>query len=61
MTFQFLLPLQHLLALRMLAAEDGTAGNVDLPCLGVFEMRDGRIAEWRDYFDLGTFMKAMQG
>ena len=38
-----------------------TAGDVDLPCLGVFEMRDGRIAEWRDYFDLGTFMKAMQG
>jgi len=27
----------------------------------VFEMRDGRIAEWRDYFDLGTFMQAMQG
>ena len=37
-----------------------TGGDVDLPCLGVFEMRDGRIAEWRDYFDLGTFMQAMQ-
>jgi limonene-1,2-epoxide hydrolase len=36
-----------------------TAGDVDLPCLGVFEMQDGKIKEWRDYFDLGTFMKAM--
>lgn len=38
-----------------------TQGNVDLPCLGVFEMRDGKIREWRDYFDMGTFMQAMQG
>ena len=36
-----------------------TAGDVDLPCLGVFEMHNGKIKEWRDYFDLGTFMKAM--
>ncbi len=36
-----------------------TAGDVDLPCFGVFEMEDGKIKEWRDYFDLGTFMKAM--
>ena len=35
-------------------------GNVDLPCAGVFEMEDGKIKVWRDYFDLGTFMKAMQ-
>ncbi len=38
-----------------------TAGDVDLPCVGVFEMENGRIREWRDYFDLGTYMKAMQG
>lgn len=36
-------------------------GNVDLPCCGVFEMEGGKIKVWRDYFDLGTFMKAMQG
>jgi limonene-1,2-epoxide hydrolase len=36
-------------------------GDVDLPCLGVFEMENGKIRQWRDYFDLGTFMKAMQG
>jgi len=36
-----------------------TAGDVDLPCNGVFVMQDGKIKEWRDYFDLNTFMKAM--
>jgi limonene-1,2-epoxide hydrolase len=35
-------------------------GDVDLPCLGVFEMEDGKIREWRDYFDLGTFMNALK-
>lgn len=38
-----------------------TQGNVDLPCVGVFEMQNGKIRVWRDYFDLGTFMKAMKG
>lgn len=32
--------------------------SVELPCLGIFEMGDGKIKEWRDYFDLGTYMKA---
>jgi len=36
-----------------------TQGNVDLPCAGIFEMENGKIKEWRDYFDLGTFMNAM--
>ena len=35
-------------------------GDVDLPCTGVFEMEDGKIKVWRDYFDLSTFMNAMQ-
>ena len=33
---------------------------VDLPCLGVFTIRDGKIAVWRDYFDLGTYARALQ-
>jgi len=33
--------------------------RVDLPCTGVFEIRDGKIAVWRDYFDMGTFARAM--
>jgi limonene-1,2-epoxide hydrolase len=32
---------------------------VDLPVAGVFELRDGRIALWRDYFDLPTIMNEM--
>lgn len=35
-------------------------GDVDLPCAGVFEMKGGKIRVWRDYFDLNTFMSAMQ-
>lgn len=32
---------------------------VDLPCVGVFEMKNGKISVWRDYFDLATYAKAM--
>lgn len=35
--------------------------KVDLPCCGVFEMKDGKIAVWRDYFDMGTYTKALSG
>lgn len=31
----------------------------DLPVAGVFVVRDGQIALWRDYFDLQTVMTAM--
>lgn len=34
---------------------------VDLPCCGVFEMENGKIKFWRDYFDMGTYVKALQG
>lgn len=33
--------------------------SVSLPCSGVFEMKDGKIAVWRDYFDMGTYVKAL--
>ena len=36
-----------------------THGNVDLPCFGVFEMQNGKIHVWRDYFDMSTFVNAM--
>ena len=32
---------------------------VDLPCVGVFEMQDGKIKVWRDYFDSNTYFEAM--
>ena len=33
---------------------------VDLPCCGVFEMQDGKIKVWRDYFDLATYTRPLQ-
>lgn len=33
--------------------------SVDLPCCGVFEMKDGKIKVWRDYFDMATYTKAI--
>jgi len=38
-----------------------TKGNVDLPCVGIFELQNGKIRVWRDYFDLATFRNAMKG
>ena len=32
---------------------------LELPVCGVFEVRDGRITLWRDYFDLATFTNAV--
>ena len=29
--------------------------KVDLPVAGVFEVRGGKIAAWRDYFDMAAF------
>jgi limonene-1,2-epoxide hydrolase len=28
---------------------------IELPVAGIFELRDGRIAAWRDYFDLASY------
>lgn len=33
--------------------------SVDLACTGVFEMEGGKIKVWRDYFDLGTYLRGM--
>ena len=40
---------------RTLAGEK----SVDLPCVGVFTIREGKIACWRDYFDLATYTSAL--
>ena len=29
--------------------------HITVPCVGVFELRDGRISAWRDYWDLRQF------
>jgi limonene-1,2-epoxide hydrolase len=33
-------------------------GEVALPVMGVFEIVDGKIAAWRDYFDLAAITSA---
>ena len=32
---------------------------IELPVMGTFEVKDGKIAAWRDYFDLKQFMDQM--
>jgi limonene-1,2-epoxide hydrolase len=36
-------------------------GRIELPVAGVFELRDGKISAWRDYFDLQTWVKQARG
>ena len=33
--------------------------KVSLPVMGTFEVSDGKIIAWRDYFDLNTFVSQM--
>ncbi len=32
-----------------------------LPVMGAFELREGKICAWRDYFDMAQLMKQMPG
>lgn len=34
--------------------------SVPLPVMGIFELVDGKIRVWRDYFDMGEMTKAFQ-
>lgn len=34
---------------------------VNLPCCGVFELQNGKIKSWRDYFDMATYTRAVSG
>jgi limonene-1,2-epoxide hydrolase len=40
-----------------------TVGEIvaPLPVMGTFEIRDGKISAWRDYFDLTQITKALSG
>jgi limonene-1,2-epoxide hydrolase len=35
--------------------------QIAIPVAGVFEVNDGLITFWRDYFDNGMFMKQLKG
>ena len=34
---------------------------VEIPVMGIFQIRDKKIFAWRDYFDLGQFQKQLPG
>jgi len=36
-------------------------GWIEIAVVGVWELRGGKIALWRDYFDLASFTKQLQG
>ena len=40
-----------------------TVGKIvaPLPVMGTFEIRDGKISAWRDYFDMGQITKMLSG
>ena len=38
----------------------GADKTVELPVMGIFEIRDGKIAAWRDYFDLAAWTRQMK-
>jgi len=35
-------------------------GRVDIPLMGIFEIADGLITAWREYADIGQFVRDMQ-
>lgn len=35
--------------------------DVALPVMGAFDIRDGKIAAWRDYFDMPTWQRQVEG
>jgi limonene-1,2-epoxide hydrolase len=35
--------------------------RVSVPCMGIFELRDGKISAWRDYWDLQQFERQLVG
>jgi limonene-1,2-epoxide hydrolase len=35
--------------------------TVELPVMGAFDVRGGKIAAWRDYFDMATWTKQTTG
>jgi limonene-1,2-epoxide hydrolase len=36
------------------------SGQVAVPLMGIFEIAGGKITKWRDYADIGTFVKDMR-
>ena len=41
--------------------QTGSGRQIELPVMGIFEVNDGLITFWRDYFDNGMFLKQIKG
>ncbi len=54
-----IVPLGNIVMVERLDKTKSTAGDVDLPCVGVFERQAGETKVWRDYFDISTYTSAM--
>jgi limonene-1,2-epoxide hydrolase len=35
--------------------------RISVPCMGILELRDGKISAWRDYWDLRQFERQLPG
>jgi limonene-1,2-epoxide hydrolase len=44
-----------------LKGDDGGDRNIELPVMGTFEIADGKIAAWRDYFDMQAWTSQTTG
>ncbi|MEO0412056.1 MAG: limonene-1,2-epoxide hydrolase family protein [Pseudomonadota bacterium] len=38
----------------------GSGAHIEIPVMGTFEVEEGEITAWRDYFDLGQLTAQMQ-
>ena len=34
---------------------------IEIPVMGTFDLRDGKICGWRDYFDMAQFQSQLPG
>lgn len=51
----------HLVFVERLDRHHSEHGWWELPVTGVFEVHDGKISVWREYFDMATMQKGMGG
>lgn len=50
----------NLVVLERLDRHRVPQGWFELPVTGVYEVEDGKIKYWREYFDMGTILEAME-
>ena len=60
MAFRFdrIMVLGNQIAMERVDLVPGGSGPKELPCAGFMEIRDGKIALWREYWDVAQMMEA---